>query len=188
MRPHVYKTFAIILSIALVLYGSFLLADYVRNNDAARLLVEYFGYIGILIVAVVTGLNVFVPVPAAAFVPVYLSAGFSFVGIIATLSVGTIIADSIGYLIGMGGKHITQNAHPRLQQRLEALTQDHHILVLPAVFLFAAVAPVPNEIVLIPLAIAGVRYRTLFLSLLFGTIVYHLLFAYGITSIFNYFF
>ncbi len=188
MRARILKVLVIICIVALALLGSFLLADYVQDNGAAQALVERFGYLGILIVSIITGLNLFVPVPAVTFTPIYASAGFPLPAIVATLVLGAIIADTIGYLIGIGGRHITKETHPALQQKMESLALLHHKLVLPFVFLFAALSPFPNEIILIPLAFIGIKFRALFVPLLLGTIVYQTLFTYGITSTFEYFF
>lgn len=188
MRTRIVKILSIVLIITVALIGSFFLADYIRDNGTARELVERFGYFGILIIAIVIGLNLFIPVPAATFTPIYISAGFPLSAIIATLVVGAMIADTIGYLIGVGGRHITKHAHPMLQEKMQLLAHRHHTLVLPFVFLFSAFSPFPNEMILIPLAIIGIRFRVLFVPLLLGTMVYQTLFAYSITGTFQYFF
>jgi len=188
VRNRILEILGLVLLIALAFVGSFFLADYVRDNGTARALVEHFGYVGILAISIITGLNLFVPIPAATFAPIYASAGFPLLAIIAALVAGTVIADTIGYLIGLGGRRIATHAHPVLQEKMQRFTEQHHRLVLPLVFLYAAFSPLPNEVILIPLAITGIRYRLLFLPLLFGTILYETLFVYGITSAFHYFF
>lgn len=188
MRARILEILGIALVIAAVLAGSFFLADYIRDNDTAQHLVEQFGYLGMLLIAIVIGLNLFLPVPAAAFTPIYVSAGFSLLGIIATLTLGAMIADAIGYLIGVGGRRITTHTHPALQEKMQLFAVEHHALVLPVVFLFSALSPFPNEVILIPLAMIGIRFRVLFIPLLLGTILYETLLAYSATGIFNYFF
>ena len=168
--------------------GSLFFASYVRDNDTARQLVEHFGYLGILVTSIFAGINILVPIPAGTFTPIYVAAGFSLPLIIFTITVGTTIGDSIGYLIGVGGKHIAQKTHPTLQKKMRAFAHQHHHLVLPLVFLYSAFSPLPNEVILIPLAVIGIRYRTLLIPLFLGTVLYETLFAYGITSVFHYFF
>lgn len=171
--------------VALALTASFFFADYVASNDAASELVERFGYAGILAISIVSGLNLFIPVPAATFVPVFTAAGFSMPGIITTLVIGTLIADWIGYLIGVAGRHATEHHYPELQRRLRRFAKRHHRLILPGVFLYAAFSPFPNEILLAPLALIGTRFRALFIPLLLGTIAYQALYAYGAQGIFE---
>ena len=170
------------MSIALVF------ADYVQESDAARALVERFGYVGMLLLSIVAGLNLFVPIPAATFTPVYIAAGFPLYGIIITLVIGTTIADSIGYLIGLGGRHLAELKYPKLREHIGAFAERHRVAVLPLVFLWSSFAPLPNETILIPLALAGMRFRTLIVPLLLGTIVHQTYLAYGLTSVFEYLF
>jgi membrane protein YqaA with SNARE-associated domain len=191
MRKRTERTveiIGIILLIAATLVGVFFLTQYVRDNDTARSLVEQTGYLGILAISIVVGLNLFLPVPAATFAPVFAAAGLSLSGIIAMLVLGSVIADSIGYLIGIGGRHITKHTHPKLQQKLQTFAEEHREMIVPLVFVYSVLSPFPNEVILIPLAIIGIRYRTVFLPLLAGTIVYETLLAYGLTSTFSYFF
>ena len=68
--------FVALLALA-VIFIAFLAAKGISENDAAKDLVARFGVFGIVITAFVAGLNLFVPVHAATFAPVFLSAGFS---------------------------------------------------------------------------------------------------------------
>ncbi len=168
--------------------AAFFLADYVRESSTAQMLVERFGYLGMLGLSIISGLNLFVPIPAATFTPIYTAAGFPLYGIIITLVVGTTLADSIGYLIGRGGKELVEENYPAIQKRIQRTAEKHSLYIIPGVFLWASFSPLPNETMLIPLALAGVRFRTLILPLLCGNIVHQTLFAYGLSSIFEYFF
>lgn len=188
LRHRWFRILGILAIVTLAFAASFFLADYVASNGSARELVERFGYAGILAISVVSGLNLFIPVPAAAFVPVFTAAGFSMPGIITTLIVGTLIADWIGYLLGVAGRHATELHYPKFQKKLRRFAKRHHALILPGVFLYAAFSPFPNEIVLAPLALIGTRFRALFLPLLLGTIAYQILYAYGAQGIFDLFF
>lgn len=171
--------------LALAFTASLLFADYVAGNESVQDVVERFGYLGMLIVTIISGLNLFVPIPAATFTPIYVAAGFPLPAIILVLIIGTTIADGIGYLIGLGGKHLAAMRYPHFQERLCSFAKQHHALVLPFVFLYAALSPLPNEIILIPLAFVGFRFRTLLLPLVLGTIIYQSAVAYGAASIFS---
>ncbi|MBI4086523.1 hypothetical protein HY416_00880 [Candidatus Kaiserbacteria bacterium] len=188
MNTRIFKTAASVVFILLVMVGSFALAHILKDSEVARSTIEQFGYRGMFVIAVVTGLNLFIPIPAATFAPVFVSAGFPLPAIIVVLTAGTLVADIVGYLIGVSGRHIARHAHPGLEARIESFARVHHSLVVPLVFLSSAFAPFPNEVVLIPLAFIGIRFRILFLPLLAGTIVYNTLIAYGLTGTFEYFF
>ena len=186
MRKPPLKLLGTTLGIIVVATGAFLLARSVENSEAARSLVEQFGYVGIFLVSVAAGFNLLIPVPAATFAPVYVAAGFSLPAIVVLLSLGTTVADTVSYLIGVGGRNIAHHAHPRFREWIQGVAVEHHALVAPFVFLFAALAPVPNEIILIPLAFIGIRFRTLFIPLLLGTILFNTLLVYGLTGTVEY--
>ncbi len=188
MRRRIVEVFGVLLIIVVALTVSFSLANYVTSNDTARNLVEHFGYLGVLLVAIIIGLNLFLPVPAGTLVPIYVVAGLWLPAIIVIHIMGAFIADTISYFVGVGGKHLTQKNPPKFQKKMMAFEQEHHKLILPSVFLYAAFSPFPNEIILIPLALVGIRFRVLWLPLLVGTAFYETLVAYGVISTFRFFF
>lgn len=165
--------------------ASLFLADYVANNDMAQNLVGQFGYLGILIIAIVSGINVLLPVPAAAFVPVFIAAGLWLPLVIIALVVGTTIADLIGFFIGRWSKDFVEEHYPRSYKRIQVLDERHHSLVLPMVFLYAAFIPFPNEAILIPIALIGFRFQTLLIPLVLGNLVNQTALAFGATNIFT---
>ena len=165
--------------------ASLYLADYVANNDMAQNLVSQFGYLGILIIAIVSGINVLIPVPAAAFVPVFTAAGLWLPLIILMLVIGTTIADLIGYWIGRWSKEFVEEHYPQSYRRMKVLDERHHSLVLPMVFLYAALIPFPNEAMLIPLALIGFRFKTLLIPLVLGNVVNQTALAFGANNIFT---
>ena len=186
MRKSSLKILGAALGVIAVALGAFMLAHVVENSETARSLVEQFGYGGIFLVSLAAGFNLLVPVPAATLAPVYAAAGFPLPAIVAVISLGTAVADTLGYLIGVGGRDLARRANPRIQQWMRGFAVAHHALVVPFVFLFAALVPVPNEIILVPLAFMGIRFRTLFIPLLLGTILFNTLLVYGLTGAFLY--
>lgn len=168
-----------------MLSGIFLLATIISDDKAAQELVQRLGYVGVLIVSFIAGLNAIVPVPAGSFVPIFLAAGLSMPLIIATLVVGTTLADLLAFYVGMKGREFAAAQHPRVINFTTWLRSGKEPYIIPGVFLYAAFSPIPNELILIPLALAGVRFRTLVLPLFLGTIVYQTAFALGAQGIFN---
>ena len=162
----------------------FYATDYIANNDMARDLVGQFGYLGVLVISIIAGLNIFVPIPAATFVPVFTAAGLLFPFIIIALVIGTTIADIIGYFIGRWSKKLTEEHYPRTYSRMLFLNAEHNNLILPLVFIYAAFIPFPNEAIIIPLALVGFRFHSLFIPLVLGTIVNQTALAYGVVNIF----
>ena len=173
------------LLITAVWVAALFLADYVATNDMAQNLTQQFGYVGILVVAIVSGLNVLVPVPAAAFVPVFTAAGFTIWLIIAVLVIGTTIADLIGYWLGRWSKEFVEDHYPKTFRRMKVLDERNHNLVLPIVFVYAALLPFPNEAIIIPLALIGFKFRTFLIPLVLGNIVNQTALAFGASNIFS---
>jgi len=188
MRRHTLKILAIAAIIAISLIASFFFADFVTESEEAQALVEQTGYLGMLALSIIAGLNLFVPIPAGTFAPIYAAAGFPLPAIIAVLVIGTTIAGSIGYLIGALGKQVARLKYPKIQERIQTFACRHHALILPTVFLYASLSPFPNEVILIPLALAGIKFRYLILPLILGNLVYQTLYVYGTNGLFHYLF
>lgn len=172
----------------LVVVGAFVLADYVTKSEIAQQIVSQFGYLGVIALAIIAGLNVLVPVPAATFTPVFLAAGLWLPFIILTLTLGTLIADLIGYWFGSWSREYVDAHYPRTMTFLQGLNERHARYVLPTVFLYSAIVPLPNETIVIPLALLGFRFEQLLPALFLGNIVNQTFLAYGIANIFTYLF
>ena len=172
--------FAFVIIVGIILFAQFITAD-----DNAKAFVQEFGYLGVVITAFIAGLNAIVPVPAGSFVPIFVAAGLAMPLIILALVIGTMLADLLAFYIGMKGRELTIEDYPRVLAFTNWLRRDTDRYIIPGVFLYAALSPLPNELILVPLAIAGVRLRTLILPLLVGTIVYQTAFALGAQSLFT---
>lgn len=187
----VLRSFSILgvaLLIAGVFVGSLFIADHVANDAAVRMLVERYGYFGILATALIAGFNLFVPVPAAVFSPIFIAAGYTPLVIITLIVIGTVLADSLAYLIGFAGKGYVREKWPRVVGMLENIEVNHRKWLLPFVFLYAAFSPIPNEAILVPMALLGIRYKTIIIPLILGGVVHHTILVYGAQGVFETFF
>lgn len=170
-----------------VLVASFYLTQYVSTDEASQKLIQEFGYLAVLFISFIAGLNVFLPVPAATFVPIFTAGGMSLPIIILLLIIGTLIADLLSFAIGHYGKNVVASHYPKIQSWLTKQFNKHRNYLPYYIFVFAAFVPLPDEIYLIPLGIIGIRLREIILPLVLGTIVYQTLAAYGIDNIFKFF-
>lgn len=180
-RQHFFFLFALIVALLLVSLN----AQTIAKDDALIKVVSEFSYFGVFITAVIAGLNTFVPLPAATFTPLFLAAGLSMPFIITTLVAGTLLADFVGYTLGHVSRELLQNRHPKLFNFFTQLRNEHTNFIVPTTFIYAALLPLPNEFILVPLALAGTNFRKLLLPLIIGNIVHQTLLAYGITNIFQ---
>ncbi len=185
-RKKALNVFLFLLILGGGLAASFFLSQYVASNDASQLLIQEFGYIGILAVSFIAGLNLFIPIPAATFVPVFTAAGISLFEIIVLLVIGTMAANLLSYFLGLYGGKITTTHYPELQKKLIRLYQKKKEWLVYFVFLFTALMPLPDEVFLIPLGIIGVKLKQFIIPLMLGTICYQTLAAFGIHNIFKF--
>lgn len=94
------KIFFLILLLGIL----FLLTNVVKESGQLQALVLSYGYIGALLVGTVSGFNIAVPIPAVAFVPLFIEAGLNFFGTIAVITLGMTAGDAIGLFIGSTGE------------------------------------------------------------------------------------
>ena len=167
---------------------SFHLANFVGAHDGAREIVARFGYAGVFIVSFISGISVILPVPPAAFVPIFSAAGLTTTLIIAALTVGTIVTDFVGYTIGLWSKGFIASHYPKIHDFLVSLNVKHHALLFPTIVAYTSISPFPNEALVIPLAVIGIPFSHFLLPLTIGTVCYHALTVYGIQNLFAYFF
>jgi membrane protein YqaA with SNARE-associated domain len=186
MKSKKFRTIITQLFVFIFLFGLALwFADEIKDNEAAQHLVRNFGYWGVFILAVVSGFNVIVPVPAMSFLPVFLAAGLSTGMIVVVVSIGMTMGDGVGYILGkLGREAISVKKRPRWLNRFETLVNQYRFGLPVFVFLYAAFIPLPNELVVIPAAATGEKWWAILVPVLFGNIIMNVLFALGITSLF----
>ncbi len=176
----------VIILIFFAFIGSFLIADYVQTNELAQDLLMRYGPLGAMIVAFIAGLNLIVPVPAATFVPIFTAAGLSVVTIIILFIIGTTLADLLAYVLGRMGKNFLRDRYPEAHSKVEDIYKNKVRFLPYFVFFWASFVPLPNEAILIPLGLLGVKMRAFIIPLLLGTTLYISLFTLGTSTVFEY--
>lgn len=181
----ILRVFLLVCVVVLILVGTVHLTEYVSQNGTAQEIANRFGYIGIVAIAAVAGLNVVVPLPAATLTPVFVAAGLWLPLVVLMLVVGTTIADLVGYYVGKLSKDFVEATYPKTYQRLLKIHSKNRWLLLPFVFIYSAFIPLPNEAILIPIAMMGVSLRTFIVPLVAGTVVSQTALAFGAQEIFS---
>lgn len=187
----VLRSFTIIgvgLFVAALFVLALFIADHIANDEAVRGLVEQYGYIGILVASFIAGFNLVVPVPAAVFAPIFIAAGYPLWLITILIVIGTTLADFLGYAIGYAGRDYVEAKWPKIVALLTNIIEKHRKWLVPFVFFYAMLSPIPNEAILIPLALLGVRLRTVILPFVLGGLIHHGILVYGAQGIFETFF
>ena len=167
--------------VALALY----LAKLATESEVLREIVASYGYIGIFVISVISGFNLFVPIPAISFLPLFIESGLSFWPTIFLITLGMSVADIIAFMLARAGRHIAaQSFGERAFATLYKLRDKHYKYPLVFLFFFAAVAPLPNEVILVPLAFMGYSFRHLLPVVFAGNLIFNILFAKGLLKIF----
>lgn len=168
--------------------SAFFLADSITQNSRVGEFVRDLGVLGVILTGLVTGLNAFAPIPPATFAPLFLEADIPRWMVIGGFVIGTTIADSIGFLLGRLGSSYASTSYPKVTERLQTWMEAHEKLIPFLILGFFLFAPLPNEVILIPLAIIGYRYKRLIIPLILGNIGHHTLMVYGYETVFGWWF
>jgi membrane protein DedA with SNARE-associated domain len=179
------KLLLVISSYLVIITLAFFTANYLVSHPEAGARLASIGYPGVFVVAFIAGVNLFPPIPAAAITPLLTAAGLHMVPIIAALSLGTLVADSVAYFYGASSRDVLLVTYPKAARILRTVTKKHPRLVPLIVFLFAGLIPLPNELIIIPLSILGTRFRAMVIPLFLGDIVSQAILALGIQHIFD---
>lgn len=176
---HVAFFICLLLAVGVAVYGS----QQLQSNLVVVEFVDTLGYIGVFVAGLIAGLNIVFPVPAATLTPLFLEAGMTIPLIVVFLALGTLAADCIGYLIGHTSRSIIETKYPNITTLTDKVSQANSGLLVLFVALYAAFIPLPNELILIPLAFAGVSWRLLIIPLFIGATIIQTLLVTGVTSI-----
>jgi len=159
------------------MYGSLQL----QANPAVVETIDAFGYIGVFGAGLIAGLNVVFPVPAATLAPLFLEAGMTVPLIILFLALGTLVADFVGYLIGRTSRTLLEAEHPSIAVIAQKVSGMRPSVVALFVTIYAAFVPLPNELILVPLAFVGVAWRVLIVPLFVGAVIIQTLLVTGVS-------
>lgn len=176
----VFKIFFIVALVLAVLWSSKVAA----KSEFIRLLAVEFGYLGIFLSSVANALNPFVQFPMAAFIPFFTDIGLDKWMIIFIITFAMFIVDVVVFvLVKMGGKYMYNRRFKDKDTYLKNFYKEHHWAPPLALFFFESVVPLPNELVIIPLAFKGYRLIPLMPAMLFGNLVFNTLAAEGFMAI-----
>src|SRR3989344_8358174 len=119
--PNVRRTAKIVFNaiiFILIVAAAFWLGNSASQNETIKNLVSEYVYWGLFLAAVISGINVVVPIPAISFLPLFVEAGHLFWPTIAVIVLGVTLGDGVGYLIGLAGRNLISE---KTIQRMERL-------------------------------------------------------------------
>lgn len=169
------------LLIAVLILGAVYFSKYLDTNETLKYLVHESGYLGVLLAGVIGGLNFIIPVPAILFMPIFLSAGLNLWLVVLFITVGATLADSLSYIFGSVGRDIVVEPNSKLFNKLEEYKNKGKYYIYVILALFACFAPIPNEVLVAPLAFLGIKFKKILPIIFIGNFVFNALSALGIS-------
>lgn len=175
------KVLALAALVAFTVWANVRAADF----EAVRETVAGAGYTGLFLASVVSGFNLVAPIPVALFYPLLMESGFAPFATLVTIAAGMTGGDFLGYLVGNATRdlagHRLGGVRVRLERLLGAVRSRHRMLPYGLLFLYAAFAPIPNELVVIPLAFLRYSLPGVMITVLCGNVIFNSLVASGVT-------
>lgn len=178
-RAFLFKVVAVTSIVIAVLLISLWAERLLVENNTIRSLVEGYGYFGIFVLAMFSGFNIFLPIPPAAFIPVFVTAGLNPWIAIGIISFGMILGDSFGYFLGSMGRSVDAKFLDKIRKFYAKFSKKYHALRDTLIFMYISVAPAPNELLVVPLGVLGYPYRKLIVFFIFGNVIYNTLIYTG---------
>ncbi|MFP4424361.1 MAG: hypothetical protein ACLFP2_03970 [Candidatus Woesearchaeota archaeon] len=170
------KKFFIILSLLLVwTILAFVFGDYLVD----RLLGVWNGYLLMFLVASFGGFSVFTT--ASYFTTLILLAQNGLNPLLLGLAggIGITIGDSFFFYLGMTGREACDSPLRKKIRKVSTFLRERFDWAVPIfVFVYACIAPMPNDVMTVSLGLAGYPYRKIILPLLIGNIVFTSVFAF----------
>jgi len=167
----------------LVIVLAFWLAQYAKDNESIRQVVSQYGYFGIFGIAIISGFNLAVPIPAISFLPLFLESGLGTWSTILVVSLGVTLADMIAFFLGKAGRHVFPEG--KIIKRIQKLGEKNVHSPILVLFLFASFVPLPNEVLGLPMGFMGYNKWHVLTAVFLGNFVFNTLYGLGVVNIFN---
>lgn len=89
-----------VLALFAVISFAFYLAHLATGSEVIQEIVRRYGYLGSFLIAVFSGFNFLVPIPAASLMPLFIESGLSFLPTVIFITLGMTAADAISFFFG----------------------------------------------------------------------------------------
>ncbi len=180
-----WKMFLKFAGLAAFIVFAFYFARFVQDSNVVKDIVAGYGYIGIFLISVFGGFNLIVPVPSIAFLPLMLEAGLSFWPVLIIITIGSTVADSTSFFVGRMAKNISGPTNNKVIGELKKVEKKSSLAPLFATFFFISFAPVPAEVILVPMGYLEYSFIKILPIIFAGNLIFNFLFAVGISGLYN---
>lgn len=133
-----------------------------------------YGYLGVAVIVFINNATVLFPVPIAPAAVAKTAAALNVWGVIVASAMGSILGESVGFIIGRAGKGVIERSrvYDWFQRQLE-----HPIRAAVAIFILAAIPNPTFDVVGITAGAMGLRYPLFVIPAFLGNLVKMFLFA-----------
>ena len=160
----------------------------VLDNLQVREIIFRLGYAGIFLIAFINGFNVIVPFPTPLLMPGLLEAGLNFYAAGLIMAAGMSLADLFAFWLGHAGRRVlTFNQENKTFKKIIVFIRKYRWSSFPLMFIFAALVPLPNEVIALPLGFFGYRASVVFIALFLGNLVHALIYSLAVIQLFKLF-
>jgi len=166
------KTVRFIIPLLIFAILSFM-AYNIQPSDALRSFLLRWGYAGFFVVSLISGFNLFVPLFHIAFVPLLLGVGLDAIPLILLAALGTTTADGMSYLLGRVGSIRFSDSVQKFRLYIERFCKRFPRSTPFILFLWAALMPLPNELLIIPLGIVNYGAKKTLAITLLGNLAFN---------------
>jgi uncharacterized membrane protein YdjX (TVP38/TMEM64 family) len=166
---------------------AFWLAIMARENSFVQHIATEYGWLSVVLISILGSFTLIIPVPALSFVPLFIEAGLNFWGIVSIITFGAILSDIIVFYVARFGKKIVDAKQWKIFRKLDFWKNMFPRLPLVVLFMYSAFAPIPNELIVVPIALMGYSFKKFIWPLVAGSIIFNLLSAFGVINIFAFF-
>lgn len=154
------------------------------ENEFVRFFAHEFGYLGIFVASVANALNPIVQIPMVAFLPLLTNLGLDKWMIIGAITFAVFIVDvAVFILVKLGGKYVHGKRFKDKDPGMKNFYKDSGWIPSFVLFFYEAAVPLPNELIIIPMAFKGYRLIPLMPAMLLGNLVFNILAAEGFIAI-----
>lgn len=175
------------ISLVVVIAFAFWLNQYTQEHDIIQEWFEDFGLLGILLVSFISGFNVVVPIPIASFIPTLVAVGHTAWVVIGIITLGMTLGDGVGFLIGKKSGELAEGSRAKIYDRLKRIQEKYYRGPLWILFVYASIAPAPNELLVIPMGFLGYKAKHMLPILFVGNGIFNSIVGLGFIELFSLF-
>lgn len=176
----------ILLGILALIAGINVFFYYIGPEETVSIIGIENTYIVVFLIAAIGGLSAFTGVALFTSLAAFAAGGADPLLLALSGGVGIFISDSIFYFLALYGRRSIPQKWGRVLDRVEKLIEKYPSkVVLAGIYLYISFTPLPNDLLMVALVVAGYSYRKIVWVLLAGSLTIALLTAYLGTTIFS---